>query len=349
MKFNEYLAKKKKLVDEELAKFLPHEFDSKSLDRFHGSVSFEYDVESLSKALCDPIWDLLDRGGKRWRPALMLLFYELLGGKDDVLKYTVIPEILHNGTLLVDDIEDSSELRRGKPCVHKSFGVDVAINAGNSMYFLPFDVVLKSDLDDSTKNKIYELISTEMMKLHSGQALDIWWHKTSKNNVSVDQYCQMCAFKTGTLARLSAKLGVVLANGSVEDQNVLSKFAERVGVAFQIKDDILNIKPSDKWGKDRGDDITEGKMSLLVIRTLDVASDTDKSRLLEILGLHTKDVSLINEAIEIILKYDSVEFVNKFAKDLVEESWLEVSNKYPESSAKTLVGEFASYLIDRDV
>jgi geranylgeranyl pyrophosphate synthase len=162
--------------------------------------------------------------------------------------------------LAVDDIEDDSKLRRGKPCLHLIYGTDVAINAGNGMlhlcfnsqplhsllivivsvsgmYFFPLVVfrdLKKKGFADATINKCYELYSEEMIKLHFGQGLDIWWH-TGKGNPSADEYLQMCAYKTGTLARLSAKLSAIISGGSEAQAEAIGKFAETIGVAFQIQ------------------------------------------------------------------------------------------------------------------
>lgn len=101
------------------------------------------DLSSLTRSLSDPIYDLLDRGGKRWRPALCFITAEIFGRPvEDVYDIAAAIELIHNGTLVVDDIEDSSPVRRNKPCVHLLYGVDVSINAGNFMYFAPIEYLL---------------------------------------------------------------------------------------------------------------------------------------------------------------------------------------------------------------
>ena len=128
--FEQYLPKVKQILDEQL----PRAFDNDSLKRYAGNARYAYDVETATKSILTPIWDMLDRGGKRWRPVLVLLVAEALGGKEDLVSpCAYLCEMVHNGTLAVDDIEDDSKLRRGKPCMHLIFGVDVAINAGNGM------------------------------------------------------------------------------------------------------------------------------------------------------------------------------------------------------------------------
>ena len=149
---------------------------------------YSYTFEPLNKAIADPIWDMLDRGGKRWRPAFFLLICEALGQKSDYcLDFSIIPEVIHNGTLVIDDIEDSSEIRRGKPCTHKIFQIDIAINAGNAMYYLPLLPLMaqREKLSPEMQRDIYEVYVQEMINLSMGQAMDIAWHRGIANADSI--------------------------------------------------------------------------------------------------------------------------------------------------------------------
>ena len=256
-------------------------------------------------------------------------------------------EIIHNGTLIIDDIEDNSELRRGKPCTHNIFGIDIAINAGNFMYYLPYLIIKNSKLNEKTKLFIHELIAEEMIKLSFGQGMDIHWHNNNCN-ITENQYLQMCAYKTGTLARMSAKLGATLGNAAKEQINALGKFAESIGVAFQIQDDILNITNT-KWGKDFGEDITEGKKSLMVIKTLEQANEIDKKRLIDILNLKTKDKELIKEAIDIIKRHHSIEYSEKIAENIMKTALEELDIIIPDSDSKNKLKLFGDFMINREI
>lgn len=344
----ELLKDNAKEVNLELEKFLPRNFDSDWLESNLGKSNFGYDELTCTEAISKPIWDLISRGGKRWRPYLMKLAYEIVGGKDDIGKFLVIPELIHNGTLIIDDIEDSSDIRRGKLCIHKLFGEDIAINAGNAMYYLPLFVVMKSDLDDKVKLRIYEIVNEEMIKISFGQGMDIYWHGSNKENVKEGEYLQMCVYKTGTLARMAAKLGAVLGKGTEEQVNALAKFAESIGVAFQIQDDILNIT-NREWGKDFGEDVTEGKRTLMVIRTLERASEEDKRDLLNILKMKTKDKILIERAIGILNRHDSVGYAKGVAKRLVEDAWREIDLSFEDCEVKNKLRLFANYLVEREI
>ena len=340
-----------KEVNRQINKILPKEFDTNWFNSIFTKTDYEYDYKSCTEAIAKPISNLLERGGKRWRPLLMLLCHNGIkknpNNDYNIKEFMPLVEIIHNGTLIIDDVEDNSESRRNKPCINKLFGIDIAINAGNFMYYFPYLIIKNSKLDEKTKLLIHELIAEEMLKIHFGQGIDIYWHN---NNIfpTENQYLQMCAFKTGTLARLSAKLGTILGNGTEEQINTLGKFAESIGIAFQIHDDILNIT-NNNWGKDFGDDISEGKKSLIIIKTLGQTNEIDKKRLLKILNLKTKNKELIKEAIEIIKKHSGIEDSKKVAKELVSKAWKEIDSTLPNSDPKNKLKLFANYLINRNI
>jgi len=121
-----------------------------------------------------------------------------------------------------------------------------------------------------------------------------------------------------------------------------------IGVGFQIQYDILNLKPSEEWGKDYGEDISEGKRTLIVLRTFKVADNSDKNKLEEILDMQTKDKKLIKEAINIINKYDGIAYSKNKAKELVKNAWNEVKNILEENNGKNILKAFADYMINRN-
>ncbi len=347
-----FLEEKKEIVDSVLRRIIPEKMNSDYIEFAFGKARYAYDIETLEKSLCEPIWDFLNRGGKRWRPALFILITEALGG--DVKKiedFVAIPELVHNGTLMIDDVEDLGEMRRGKPCTHKIYGIDVAINTGNFLYFIPLLVVKKNkDFSADILKKVYDVYIQEMINLSAGQAMDIWWHKGNVRNITEEQYLQMCAYKTGTLARMSAKIAAILSNASDEQIESLGRFAETIGIAFQIQDDILSASSAKFQNKKGfGDDITEGKRTLMVIHTLNKASEEDGSRLIEILNSHTRDENLIKEAISILEKYNAIEYAKDFAKKLVMDAWSNVDLLLPHSEAKNTLKSFADFLIEREI
>ncbi len=310
----------------------------------------------MNKAIADPIWDLLDRGGKRWRPVLFLLICEALGKKPiNFLDFAIIPEVVHNGTLMIDDVEDSSDLRRDKKCTYKIFGLDIAVNAGNSMYYLPLLPLImnRKKISAETLRDIYEVYVQEMINLSMGQAMDIAWHKglADTDHLTQEDYLQMCAYKTGTLSRMAAKIAAVLSETSEELIEKLGDFAESIGVAFQMQDDVLDLT-EEKFAEKKGAlgmDITEGKRTLIVIHTLKVANLQEKKRLIQILDMHTSDQKLRDEAINIMKKNGSIKYVTEIASKMVEDSWLAVENYFVASDAKEKLKAFAQFLIHRSI
>lgn len=347
MEFIEILKKDVPRTNNLIEKSIPKDFGD-WMNEIFGESKWEYDIETCNKSISDPIWDLLDRGGKRWRPFLMRLCYHAVGGKENIDEFLSIPEIIHNGTLMVDDIEDSSNTRRGKACVHKIYGEDIAINAGNMMYYISTIGISKSKLNAEMKSKIYELINEEMIKLHFGQGMDIFWHR-NEGVPNEKQYLQMCAYKTGTLARMSAKLGAILAGTNDEQIGALGNFAESIGVAFQIQDDILNIAPGKDWGKEFGDDISEGKKTLLVIKALGEIDESKKKDLIGILNLKTKNETLIEEAINIIKGSEAIKYSQNIARVMVKDAWMKLDSILEESEAKDKLKLLSEFVIRREI
>ncbi len=220
------------------------------------------------------------------------------------------------------------------------------------MYYLPLLALVKNKdkLSLDKQNRIYEIYLQEMIRLSFGQAMDIAWHK-GLAEANEKQYLQMCTYKTGTLARMAAKMAAVSAGASDDTVERMGRFAETIAVAFQVQDDILDLV-SRKFAERKGglgQDITEGKRSLMVIHTLEKAEPADKKRLLEILDMHTTNQKLRNEAIGIIKKYGSVKYAKWFARSLIEKGWKEIDKLLQPSDAKEKMKAFSHYLVERKI
>jgi geranylgeranyl pyrophosphate synthase len=339
-----------KRITAEIEKLIPRRVDEESLSRLIGKPLFKYEPESINKSVLEPFWDLMSRGGKRWRPALMVMVYEALRGKmEDILPLTVIPEVIHNGTLVVDDVEDESDYRRGKPCIHKTYGVDIAINMGNTMYFLPLLIISKINLPGDKKLRILEEYVKTMVELSIGQAMDIAWHKGLVDGITEEQYMQMTLFKTGALARFSVKIACIMADAPMEIEEKISRFSESLAIAFQIQDDILNIVGEEsKYGKEIGGDIKEGKRTLLVIKALGNLPPHKAERLREILKLRTSNEGLIKEAVNLLKESGSIDYARKTCAGLVSKAWNDLDKVLPSSRAKEKLKALANFLIFRE-
>ncbi len=253
-------------IENELYRMLPQVVDHTWLEMV-AAEHFPTVDEHLFNSICEPARDLVYRGGKRWRPLLMLLTAKMLGGQaafDIARKIVSLVELPHNGSLIIDDIEDGSDLRRGKPATHITYGVDISINAGNMLYFLPTLALDQAPVSDHVRLKLYQIYAKYMRKIHLGQGMDIVWHHDIEYIPTIEAYETMCRFKTGCLAAMGSEIGAAVA---IDDDSVVKQaghIAETIGLGFQILDDVINLK-SGNPGKNRGDDIVENKKSLPII------------------------------------------------------------------------------------
>ncbi|MBN2653089.1 MAG: polyprenyl synthetase family protein [Spirochaetales bacterium] len=325
----------------------------KSTGRNLDSLSYE----NIQRILA-PGKDLILRGGKRWRPLMMYLISNSFVSDEKILKLCPVVEIAHNGTLIVDDIEDLSEVRRGKPCVHRIYGDDLSINAGNQMYFLALLNIDLLSLSLEKKAAFHEIYSRYMRRLHFGQGLDILWHRNVKEIPSIDEYLQMCRLKTGALSGMAAEFGLAyaVAGGVSLSESVVSGLvdaAEMMGIGFQIADDVKNLVGKIE-GKDRGDDIVEGKKSLPVI-IFAQESGAQIDRLFSCfesakrLGI-VDGWDSVSEAIELLESSGAIRKASEIGLDLLTKSIANFNKFLPESEEKSnLLSLIESFLKKSDI
>jgi len=352
---HDVLAEWRPVVDEALAGILPRELDGAYLSEFFGEPTYRYDAEAVQRALADPIWDLLDRGGKRWRAVLFLLFVEAFGEDPEAyLEYACIPEIIHNGTIIVDDVEDGARLRRGEPALHRVYGTDVALNAGNAMYFVPLKIVGRNpgDLDASTRLRVYEMLMEELNRTHLGQGMDIVWHNRRAVEATEDEYLEMCACKTGCLGRIVARLAA-LVTGNEGDEPHVARYAESMSVAFQIADDVLDVEHAAEhggdFGKDVGNDVREGKKTLMVIRSVRAADAETVARLEGILAAEENTDEEVREVVEILRSTGAVESARETARELAAEARDHLDRAELDPEGAEQLAEFTRFVVEREV
>lgn len=344
------------VVDGAIEELLPRTVDEAYLNEWFGPASHRYDPEAIQRALSDPIWDLLDRGGKRWRAVVCLLLLDGFGADPhEYLHYACIPEVLHNGTIIVDDVEDGAEMRRGDPALHHVFGQDIALNAGNAMYFLPLKVIGKNPagLDPETQLATYDMLMDELNRTHLGQGMDIHWHSNRDVSVGEAEYLEMCACKTGCLGRIVARLAAILTDQPPEIEREIAAYAEEMSIAFQIGDDILDIESTiegtTEFGKAFGNDIQEGKRTLMVIHALSVADPAEADRLSTILHAEENTREEIVEAIEVLQSTGSIEHAREHALSFAESARSHLREVPLEAERAEQLASFTEFVIDRDV
>jgi geranylgeranyl diphosphate synthase type II len=230
------------------------------------------------------------RGGKRFRPALLLLCAEWFGASyEDALPSAVALELFHNFALIHDDIEDSSLFRRGKPTLHHLHGIPLAINAGDSLFGMVYEILLtnRARFGDQKALDIIGLFNQVFRATFEGQAYDIGW---VANNYfpSREEYFEMIRRKTGVYSgRGPCQLGALIADAPPDILEKVGDFGEALGIGFQIKDDLLNLEEdageSKEYGKERGGDIREGKRTLITIHMLENLDQKESEKLKAIL------------------------------------------------------------------
>ncbi|MCU4925012.1 polyprenyl synthetase family protein [Halobacteria archaeon AArc-dxtr1] len=350
------LAEWRPAIDDAIAEVLPREVDEAYLESYFGEPTYQYDPDGIQQALSDPIWNLLDRGGKRWRAVLLLVFVEAFGeDPEEYLPYATIPEILHNGTIVVDDVEDEAAIRRGEPALHHVHGQDVALNAGNAMYFLPLKILMHNPANLPAEQRLaaYEMLMAELNRTHLGQGMDICWHNEPEVRIGREEYLEMCACKTGCLGRIVARLAAIITNQPPEVEAAVADYAETLSIAFQVGDDILDVENSlgraGDFGKEFGNDVREGKTTLLVIHAIEESDPADAARLQEILSAETNTDEEVTEALAIIEDAGSIEYARERALELAASAResLEALDLEPEAAQQ--LAAFTEFVVDRDV
>ncbi|WP_226041274.1 polyprenyl synthetase family protein [Natrinema sp. DC36] len=351
----ETLADWRPAIDEAIADLVPREIDADYLESFFGSPTYDYDPHGIQRALATPLWDLLDRGGKRWRAILFLVFVEGFGEDPaEYLPYACIPEILHNGTIIVDDVEDGATIRRGERALHRLYGRDIALNAGNAMYFLPLKVISRNpaDLPADRRLAAYEMLMDELNRTHLGQGMDICWHNERDVRINTAQYLEMCACKTGCLGRIVARLAAIITNQPDDVEEAIAEYAELTAIAFQIGDDILDVEHSlgraGAFGKEFGNDIREGKKTLMVIHAIEASEPERARRLQAILEADDNTDEEILEALEILEAAGSIEYARERALELAADARAAIDGVDFDAETTRKLEEFTEFVIERD-
>ncbi len=261
--------------------------------------------EDFPPNLYDPVRYVLESRGKRFRPVVLLMACEAVGGSiEHAYHASLAIEILHNFTLVHDDIMDNDELRRGQLTVHKKWNNNIAILAGDGLIALAYRFLLETESDRI--KKVIQIFSEAIINVCEGQSIDKDFELES--NVSMDAYIDMITRKTAVLISISAELGGLLGNGTNREVELLKKFGYELGIAFQIQDDLLDIISDEVTiGKDLGSDITEGKKTYPLIVFSECASLEDAGFLRETLSNGNPDAAAIEKIKTLLYHYNIVE------------------------------------------
>lgn len=233
--------------------------------------------ERRPKSLYDPIEYVLAAGGKRIRPSFVLMAYNLFHDDvDRILPVATALETYHNYTLLHDDLMDKADMRRGRPTVHKKWDDNTAILSGDTMLVLAYEHLAKCD----TKylKPALDLFTETALEVSEGQQFDMEFE--TRNDVAEEEYIEMIRLKTSVLLACALKMGAVVAGASDADANALYAFGEKVGLAFQLQDDLLDVYGDPKvFGKAIGGDITSNKKTFMLINAFNRADAGTRAEL----------------------------------------------------------------------
>ena len=236
-------------------------------------------LERQPFGLYKPIRYVLSIGGKRIRPVLMLLTYNMY--KDDLqraLPAAVAVETYHNYTLLHDDVMDRAEVRRGKPCVHKVWNENTAILSGDSMLVMAYQLV--AQCPEESLKEVLDLFTATALEIGEGQQYDVDFE--NRMDVKAEEYVEMIRLKTSVLLACAMKMGAMQAGAPAEDCELLYRFGESIGLAFQLQDDMLDVYGDfETFGKRIGGDILCNKKTYLLIKAMEGADENQHSQLVK--------------------------------------------------------------------
>lgn len=286
-------------------------------------------------------------GGKRLRPCLAMLSCESVRGEErNVLPFAVALELMHNFTLVHDDIMDKSILRRNIPTVHMKYGEPTAILAGDLLFAKAFEAMQDLSVDlPCFKDLTYELIQC-VLEICEGQQLDMEFQQQTK--VSEKEYFEMVNKKTAVLFRLATRGGAILGKGNKKEIQALTDYGTNLGLSFQIWDDFLDISSSETvLGKDIGNDIRNGKKTLIAVHALAHARGSDKKTIDTIFGNPHASEQDIKIILRLFRNLGSVQYAKQTALSYSTNA-KHALEKIEESKAKQLLTELVEYAIQRE-
>ena len=251
---------------------------TQTLDKINAYID-NLPLEVEPRGLYEPIRYVLSLGGKRIRPQLMMMAYELWRENgEDVLPQAVALETYHNFTLLHDDVMDKADVRRGKPTVHRKWNENTAILSGDNMLVLAFKWMQEMNSEPQVCSKVLSTFTQTAIEINHGQQYDVDFE--TRDDVTEEEYIEMIRLKTSVLLGCAVKIGAVMAGATDEDTENLYRFGEAMGLAFQLQDDFLDVYGDPKvFGKEIGGDIMCNKKTYMLINALAKAEGDDKAEL----------------------------------------------------------------------
>ncbi len=318
-----------------------YEREIEKLNRRFGRLFANKKPESLY----EPSAYIIESGGKRLRPFSVLVSSFAVGGKfSDVYNAAVAVELLHNFTLVHDDIMDNADKRRGIPTVHIKYGQSTAILTGDNLIAYAYKTLLK-DCNNNC-DEVIETFTQGIIEVCEGQSLDELYEELP--DVSIADYKKMINKKTASLLSMCCSIGARLGGGSEKQIAALGKYGLNLGMAFQIQDDYLDLFGDEKkFGKVLGGDLIEGKKTYLLLRALEKAGGKEKKLLLELLkrnGINKSEIKTYRKIFENLnVSADAKKEINRYTRKA-----LKSIEEFRNDEAKKLLLWFADFLLKRN-
>ncbi|MCV0393169.1 MAG: polyprenyl synthetase family protein [Nitrosopumilus sp.] len=300
------------------------------------------------KKLYEAAGHLIINGGKRLRPYMVIKSCQILGGKvSNAMPAASAVEMIHNFTLVHDDIMDNDEMRHGVPTVHKKFGMPIAILAGDVLFSKAYQVITESKLSANATTQLISRLAKACVDVCEGQLLDIKMAE-EKKIPSEAEYTTMICKKTAALFDVSCAMGAICATSKAQDISNLSSFGRNLGIAFQITDDLIGVMGDSKITKKPvGNDLREGKKSLPILMAIKLAKGGDKKIILKAFGNSKISRNDLNKAVNVIRSLGIEENVRKQALKYAEKAEKSLS-KYSGTQKKELV-TLLDFVVKRSV
>lgn len=305
----------------------------KKLEEYFKEITWERDPRNLY----DPIYYTLSQGGKRLRPRLVFMSAEMFDGDEDTAKYPAAAfEMLHNFTLIHDDIMDNASIRRGKPTVFRQWNENIAILSGDALATLALQAMLETPAKPEIVITLSKLLAQTSVEICEGQQKDLDFE--TDTNVTIDDYVKMIQYKTAVMLAGCLKAGAILSETSVQNQEAIYQYGIFIGLAFQLKDDLLDVYGDDlTFGKKIGGDIRENKKTYLYLRALQEAKPQQKQKLLHYFSSTDFDeVEKFNAVKNIYQELDIQSKTTERIQDFVSQALKELDKiSLPEERKKT--------------
>ena len=300
------------------------------------------------KKLYDAAGHLIVNGGKRLRPYMVIRSCQILKGKvSNAMPAASAVEMVHNFSLVHDDIMDNDEMRHGVPTVHKKFGMPIAILAGDVLFSKAFQIITDSKLTPIATTQLVSRLAKACVDICEGQLLDVKMAE-EKKIPSQAEYITMIGKKTAALFDVSCAMGAICATNKAKDISNLSSFGRNLGIAFQITDDLIGVMGDPKITKKPvGNDLREGKKSLPILMAIKSAKGNNKKIILKAFGNSKISSKDLNKAVEVIRSLGIEESVRKQALKYAEKA--EKSLEKYSGSAKTELISLLDFVVKRSV